>query len=88
MSDKYAQKVETIAAKRMFDAAGVKYRYLLSEIVALMYSHNRNDLMVYSFILFYFRQYIPKNQKIEINFSDINWTEMNQLPQTPTKPED
>ncbi|XP_018047113.1 PREDICTED: deoxycytidylate deaminase [Atta colombica] len=59
MSDKYAYKVETIAAKRMFDAAGVMYR-----------------------------QYIPKNQKIEINFSDINWTEMNQLPQTPTKQED
>ncbi|TGZ32360.1 deoxycytidylate deaminase [Temnothorax curvispinosus] len=59
MSDKYAHKVETIAAKRMFDAAGVKYR-----------------------------QYVPKNTKIEINFSDINWTEMNQLPQTPTKQED
>lgn len=57
MSDKYAYKVETIAAKKMFDAAGVEYR-----------------------------QYIPKNQKIEINFSDIDWTEMNQLPQTPTKP--
>ncbi|XP_011873102.1 PREDICTED: uncharacterized protein LOC105564928 [Vollenhovia emeryi] len=56
MSDKYAQKVETIAAKRMFDAAGVEYR-----------------------------QYVPKSQKIEINFGDVNWTEMNQLPQTPTE---
>ncbi|KAL6256956.1 deoxycytidylate deaminase [Pogonomyrmex barbatus] len=35
-----------------------------------------------------YRQYIPKNQKIEIDFSDINWNEMSQLPQTPTKPED
>lgn len=35
-----------------------------------------------------YRQYIPKNQKIEINFSDINWNEMSQLPQTPTKQED
>ncbi|CAL1683539.1 unnamed protein product [Lasius platythorax] len=56
MSDKNAHKVETIAAKKMFDAADIKYR-----------------------------QYIPKNQKIEINFSDINWNEMSQLPQTPTK---
>lgn len=32
-----------------------------------------------------FRQYIPKNKKIEIDFSDINWTVMNQLPCTPTK---
>ncbi|XP_072756939.1 deoxycytidylate deaminase [Anoplolepis gracilipes] len=56
MSDKNAHKVEAIAAKRMFDAAGIKYR-----------------------------QYIPKNQTIEINFSDINWNEMSQLPQTPTK---
>ncbi|KAM0724810.1 Deoxycytidylate deaminase [Formica fusca] len=59
MSDKNAHKVEAIAAKKMFDAADIKYR-----------------------------QYIPKNQKIEINFSDINWNEMSQLPQTPTKPED
>nr|XP_012216155.1 PREDICTED: deoxycytidylate deaminase isoform X2 [Linepithema humile]XP_012216156.1 PREDICTED: deoxycytidylate deaminase isoform X2 [Linepithema humile] len=56
MSDKYAYKVETVAAKKMFDAAGIQYR-----------------------------QYIPKNQKIEINFSDIDWTEMNQLPQSPIK---
>lgn len=27
MSDKNAHKVETIAAKKMFDAAGIKYRY-------------------------------------------------------------
>ncbi|XP_011261422.1 deoxycytidylate deaminase [Camponotus floridanus] len=59
MSDKNGHKVETIAAKKMFDAAGIKYR-----------------------------QYIPKNQKIEINFSDINWNQMSQLPQTPIKQED
>lgn len=29
LSDKYAHKQETIAAKRMFDAAGVIYRYVL-----------------------------------------------------------
>ncbi|XP_043256083.1 deoxycytidylate deaminase [Colletes gigas] len=49
MSDKYAHKVEIIAAKKMFDAAGVEYR-----------------------------QYIPKNQKIVIDFTDINWNEMTQ----------
>lgn len=27
MSDKHAHKLETVAAKRMFDAAGVAYRY-------------------------------------------------------------
>lgn len=27
MSDKKADKVKTIASKRMFDAAGVEYRY-------------------------------------------------------------
>ncbi|XP_039302059.1 deoxycytidylate deaminase isoform X2 [Solenopsis invicta] len=43
--DKYPEKVEMIAAKRMFDAAGVIYR-----------------------------QYIPKNKKIEINFIETNWT--------------
>lgn len=29
MSDKYAYKVETVAAKKMFDAAGVQYRYTI-----------------------------------------------------------
>jgi len=86
MSDKYAHKVETIASKRMFEAAGVKYRCLLFGIVASFISIDRRDLMAFFFI--FFRQYIPKNKKIEINFSDINWTEMNQLPQTPTKQED
>lgn len=27
MSDKNANKIQTIAAKRMFDAAGIEYRY-------------------------------------------------------------
>jgi dCMP deaminase len=27
MSDKHAHKVKTVAAKRMFDSAGIKYRY-------------------------------------------------------------
>ncbi|XP_071447579.1 deoxycytidylate deaminase-like isoform X2 [Hetaerina americana] len=31
MSDKYAHKVETIASKRMFDAAGIKYRQHIPE---------------------------------------------------------
>ncbi|XP_034195819.1 deoxycytidylate deaminase-like [Osmia lignaria lignaria] len=43
MSDKQAHKKETVAAKRMFDAAGVKYR-----------------------------QYIPKNQQIVIDFSEVD----------------
>lgn len=86
MSDKYAHKVETIAAKRMFDAAGVKYRYLLLGIVALIYfSQSPQQILLF---YFYSRQYVPKNLKIEINFGDVNWTEMNQLPQTPTKQED
>ncbi|XP_020295460.1 deoxycytidylate deaminase-like [Pseudomyrmex gracilis] len=59
MSDKNANKIQTIAARRMFDAAGIEYR-----------------------------QYIPKNKKIEIDFSNVNWTVMNQLPCTPTKQED
>ncbi|EFN82184.1 Deoxycytidylate deaminase, partial [Harpegnathos saltator] len=54
MSDKSSDKVQTVAAKRMFDAAGIKYR-----------------------------QYIPKNKKIEINFDDIDC--MNQSPETPVK---
>lgn len=87
MSDKYAHKVETIAAKRMFDAAGVMYRCLFFEIAVPIYYYDSKDVTAY-FLKFRFRQYIPKNPKIEINFSDINWTEMNQLPQTPTKQED
>ncbi|XP_012140725.1 deoxycytidylate deaminase isoform X1 [Megachile rotundata] len=45
MSDKQAHKKKTIAAKRMFQAAGVQYR-----------------------------QYIPRNQKIVIDFSEIKGT--------------
>ncbi|XP_076249023.1 deoxycytidylate deaminase isoform X2 [Calliopsis andreniformis] len=56
MSDKHVHKVETIAAKKMFDAAGVKYR-----------------------------QYTPKNKRIIIDFAEINWNEMTQLPPTPVK---
>ncbi|XP_015517717.1 deoxycytidylate deaminase [Neodiprion lecontei] len=55
MSDKYSQKITTIAAKRMFDASGVRYR-----------------------------QYIPQNKQIVIDFSEINWNEMTQEPQTPS----
>ena len=56
MSDKHAHKVETVAAKKMFDAAGVVYR-----------------------------QYVPKNKRIVIDFAEINWNEMTQLPPTPVK---
>lgn len=28
MSDKHADKVRTVASKKMFDAAGIEYRYL------------------------------------------------------------
>ncbi|XP_054015448.1 deoxycytidylate deaminase [Hylaeus anthracinus] len=56
MSDKHAHKVETIAAKKMFDAVGIEYR-----------------------------QYIPKNERIVIDFTEINWNEMTQLPPTPMK---
>ncbi|XP_014475268.1 PREDICTED: deoxycytidylate deaminase [Dinoponera quadriceps] len=54
MSDKYADKVQTVAAKKMFDAAGIEYR-----------------------------QYVPKNNKIEINFDDIDY--MNQSLESPMK---
>jgi len=33
-----------------------------------------------------YRQYIPKNEHIVINFQDINWNDMNQLPPTPSDP--
>lgn len=56
MSDKYSQKTGTIAAKRMFDSAGVKYW-----------------------------QYVPKHNKITIDFSEIDWYSMNQEPVTPLK---
>lgn len=56
LSDKHAHKVKTIAAKKMFDAVGIKYW-----------------------------QYKPKNGQIVINFSEINWNEMTQLPPTPSK---
>lgn len=56
MSDKHAEKIETIAAKKMFDASGVQYR-----------------------------QYIPKHERIVIDFNEINWSEMSQLPPTPKK---
>ncbi|XP_014224634.1 deoxycytidylate deaminase [Trichogramma pretiosum] len=56
LSDKHAYKVSTIAAKKMFDAAGVNYC-----------------------------QYFPKHKKIVIDFEEINWNEMSQLPSTPLK---
>lgn len=58
MSDKHSQKMETIAAKRMFDSAGVEYK-----------------------------QYVPKNKQIVIDFTEIDWNAMNQLPPTPQKME-
>lgn len=54
MSDKHSFKVHTIASKRMFDAAGVKYR-----------------------------QFIPKNRQILIDFDEINWNDQSQLPGSP-----
>lgn len=56
MSDKYAHKRSTVASKKMFDAAGVKYW-----------------------------QYITKNNKLVIDFSEINWTNMQQVPISPFK---
>lgn len=56
LSDKHAQKITTIASKRMLDAAGVKYW-----------------------------QFIPKNNKLEIDFTEINRNDMTQLPSTPLK---
>lgn len=32
-----------------------------------------------------YRQYVPRNKKIVIDFSEINWNEMTQLPPTPVK---
>lgn len=54
LSDKHAEKIETIASKRMFDAANIKYW-----------------------------QYIPKKEKLVIDFNEINWSMMSQLPFTP-----
>lgn len=56
MSDKHASKTETIAAKRMLDAVGIKYW-----------------------------QHQPVNRKIVIDFNDIDWNNMNQLPPTPKR---
>lgn len=45
LSDKHSHKSGTIAAKKMFDAAGVVYK-----------------------------QFVPRRQKIVIDFSEINWS--------------
>lgn len=34
---------------------------------------------------FCYRQYIPKNKHIVIDFSEINWNDMTQLPPSPMK---
>lgn len=81
MSDKYADKVQTIAAKKMFDAAGVKYRYFHLQSLSLIYHCNPKKILV--FWLFSFRQYIPKHKKIEIDFDDIDC--MNQSLESPMK---
>ncbi|XP_076179731.1 deoxycytidylate deaminase [Ptiloglossa arizonensis] len=56
MLDKASHRIETIASKKMLDAAGIKYR-----------------------------QYIPKNNKIVIDFTEISLDKMTQLPATPEK---
>uniref|UniRef100_A0A182WTZ0 Probable deoxycytidylate deaminase n=1 Tax=Anopheles quadriannulatus TaxID=34691 RepID=A0A182WTZ0_ANOQN len=56
MSDKHAHKEHTIAAKRMFDAAGVRYT-----------------------------QYKPPHKQIVIDFTEIDWDSLNQVPATPKK---
>ncbi|CAB3362762.1 Hypothetical predicted protein [Cloeon dipterum] len=56
MSDKHASKNETIASKRMLDAAGIKYR-----------------------------RHIPREKKIVIDFDDVDWSGMSQVPQSPVK---
>ena len=56
MSDKHAQKKSTIASKKMFDAAGVKYW-----------------------------QFVPISSRIVIDFSEIDWDNLNQLPATPRR---
>jgi len=55
LSDKYSFKPKMIAARRMFNASGVK-----------------------------FRQHIPSNQRLVIDFSEIN-SYMTQMPSTPEK---
>jgi len=56
MSDKHCSKNETIASKRMLEAAGVSYR-----------------------------QHTPKTTKVVIDFADIDWIGMNQVPPSPAK---
>lgn len=56
MSDKHAEKEHTVAAKRMFDAVGVKYR-----------------------------QFVPREKNILIDFEAIDWDSQNQVPPTPHK---
>lgn len=36
-------------------------------------------------MLFFCRQYIPKSKQIVIDFSEINWNDMTQLPPSPAK---
>ncbi|XP_011297873.1 deoxycytidylate deaminase isoform X2 [Fopius arisanus] len=56
MSDQNSHKPETIASKKMFEAAKVEYR-----------------------------QYIPKQKKIVIDFNQIDWNNQDQGPPTPLK---
>lgn len=69
MSDKYNFKIKTIAAKRMFDAANVKYMYDLPFFFKLLYLMGLRILNLFSS---YYRRYIPKNNKIVIDFNEIN----------------
>ncbi|KAK4887572.1 hypothetical protein RN001_003843 [Aquatica leii] len=56
MSDKHSHKCTTIASKKMFNAADVKYW-----------------------------QYIPKNKSLVIDFTEIDWNNMQQVPSSPFK---
>jgi len=72
MSDKYAHKVETIAAKRMFDAAGVKYRCLLFGIVASFISIDRRDLMAYFFFFTFLGNTSQRIKKLKLILFFLN----------------
>lgn len=62
----------------------------IKEVVYLSDKHAHKEETIAAKIMFdrsgiRYRQYEPKNKEIVINFSEINWNNMNQLPPTPKK---
>lgn len=62
----------------------VCFKQLLSLFPSIIITNEHTlNLLQFLSCLFNFRQFIPKNRKIVIDFDEINWNDQSQLPTSP-----